>query len=131
MGLNFTFMNHQSQASGSSQESEVFVEELFRVLIERGSIMPESIDEVLRALATLADENEGGLIVAEDSASMLDKIRGAKPERSSKIIQMPLNSFAIAKEELCRAARNGGSFSEAVESKMRANREKARNAHGK
>ena len=66
----------------------------------------------------------------KDASKVCRALLNGTLKAPNNVVQMPLNEFAEAKEELLRAARNGvAMLSAGVEDRMRANRAKTKRSN--
>lgn len=107
-----------------------FDEEIIRALLRTGAAFPTTPEEVKEAKKHMAEHECELPKHLRDAATVCAGLLRGDVKAADNVVQMPLNKFAEAKEELMRAARNGREMlSTNVEDKMRANRAKAKASH--
>jgi hypothetical protein len=108
-----------------------FEDDIVRALLRNGAAFPTTSEEVREAKKRLVQSKHQLPSHLRDSAEVCKRLLQGDTKTADNVVQMPLNEFAEAKEELMRAARNGKeALSARVEDKMRANRTKAKVSNG-
>ena len=114
-----------------SPSDDGFDEEIIRALVRGGGAFPTSPEQVKAAKQRLIGSAHTLPERLKNAASRCAALLKGEVKAPDNVVQMPLNQFAEAKEELMRAARNGKEqLSSKVEDRMRANRAKARATNG-
>lgn len=114
--------HNKSEGVGVPEE---FERQVFRTLVERGHIIPETEAEVHAAEKRMKAEGEKLPVALRDAQALLDRIKHKKKHRSTKIVPIMSGHFAEVGEELARAARKGKTIPAEIEEKMRQNRAKS------
>lgn len=105
--------------------SDAFEHQVFRTLVEKGHVIPETEAEVRAAEERMKAEGDALPEELRDAQTILARIKGRKKAGGKKVVPMAQNQFAEAGEELARAARKGAEIPPEIEEKMRLNRAKA------
>jgi hypothetical protein len=110
-----------NKKKGMTLEGKALEREVFRAMRSEGWLIPTTVEEVLEAQKSLA---EAGI----DINSLAEKPHD-RPVASGKVISIcPANGIASGneiRENLARAAREGGEISSEVEERMRRDRDAA------
>lgn len=118
-------MKHDKNKSEKPTVSDAFEHQVFRTLIEKGHIIPETEAEVRAAEERMKVEEDASPDELPDAQTILARIKGGKKVGGKKVVSMAQNQFAEAGEELARAARKGAEIPPEIEEKLRRNRAKA------
>ena len=119
-------MNKQHDQEGNEPVSAAFIDRIFQALVDSGSVIPETVDEVRRALAQLEHEPDTLPVHLRDSAQALARLHRQREASTEKVIPMPASDYAETLAGLQRAARKGADIPSEVEARMKANRLKAK-----
>lgn len=118
-------MKNEPQRQGNDIVPDAAMDQIFQALVDNGSVIPETPDEVRRALARLQGAQDALPVHLRDSARALKRVYAPAESSTGKIIPISGNVFAETQEGLQRAARKGDEISATVEARMKLNRLKA------
>jgi hypothetical protein len=118
-------MKHDNNKTGKAAASEAFERQVFRTLVEKGHIIPETENEVGAAEERMKAEEAALPDELPDARTILARIKGRKKAGGKKVVPMAQNQFTETGEELARAARKGAEIPPEIEEKLRLNRAKA------
>lgn len=119
-------MKKEPQQQENTAVPDSLLDQVFRALVENGSVVPETADEVRRALEELQLEPDSLPAHLRDSTKALTRLHAPVKASTDKVIPMPVNRYTETVEDLQRAARKGDEISAQVEARMKANRLKTR-----
>lgn len=118
-------MKQDNNKTEKPAASEAFERQVFRTLVERGDIIPETESEVRAAEERMKAEQDVLPDELPDARTVLARIKSRTKAGGKKVVPMAQNQFTEAGEELARAARKGAEIPPEIEEKLRRNRAKA------